>query len=276
LAEALEEAVIARDLPGMADIDSSLYLFCRELKKEATVSLSGEGADEVFGGYPWFFRQEALATDVFPWSLKVDARNMVLSEEMVQYVRPLEYIRHRYQQALAEVPRLAGEPPEDARLREIAYLTLTRWMPVLLDRKDRMSMAVGLEVRVPFCDHRLVEYVWNVPWAMKAADGQAKGLLRAAMKGVLPEAVLSRKKSPYPKTFHPGYLAAMRQRVGDILSDPASPLRPLVNAAAVRQLIDADSEFDIPWFGQLMRLPQLLAYLVQVDLWMRRYRVTIR
>jgi asparagine synthase (glutamine-hydrolysing) len=206
----------------------------------------------------------------------MDARRLVLSEEMVQHIRPLEYVKNRYQQALAEVPRLAGEPPGDARRREIAYLTLTRWMPVLLDRKDRMSMAVGLEVRVPFCDHRLVEYVWNVPWAMKTAGGQAKGLLRAALKGVLPEAVLSRKKSPYPKTFHPGYLAAMRRRVGEVLSDPASPLRPLLNASAVQQFIGADAEFDIPWFGQLMRLPQLLAYLVQVDEWMRRYHVTIR
>jgi len=276
LAETLEEAVVARDLPGMADIDSSLYLFCREMRKESTVSLSGEGADEVFGGYPWFFRQAALEADVFPWSLKTDARQMILSVEMNRYIRPLEYIRERYRQALAEVPRLAGEAPEDARRREIAYLTLTRWMPVLLDRKDRMSMAVGLEVRVPFCDHRLVEYVWNVPWAMKAAGGQAKGLLRAAMQGVLPEAVLSRKKSPYPKTFHPGYLAAMRRRVAEILADPASPLRPLLNSSALRQWLAADTEFDIPCFGQLMRLPQLLAYLVQVDLWMRRYHVTIR
>ncbi len=276
LATALEAAVVARDLPGMADIDSSLLLFCREVKKESIVSLSGEGADEVFGGYPWFFRPDALSATVFPWSLKTEAREQVLSPELVRHIRPVEYIRDRYQQALAQVPRLAGESSEDARRREIAYLTLTRWMPVLIDRMDRMSMAVGLEVRAPFCDHRLVEYVWNVPWAMKSAGGQAKGLLRAALQGVLPDAVLNRKKSPYPKTFHPGYLAAMRQRVRELLADGTSPLRPLLNMAAVQQFIDADGEFDIPWFGQLMRLPQFLAYLVQVDTWMRRYRVILR
>mgnify|MGYP001259607796 FL=1 len=276
LAEALSRAVKARDLPGMADIDASLYLFCREIKKETTVALSGEGADEVFGGYPWFFREDALQADTFPWSLKLDARLQVLAPDVIRHIQPQEYLAERYRQALAKVPRLEGEEAAAARRREIAYLTLTRWMPVLLDRKDRMSMAVGLEVRVPFCDHRLVEYVWNVPWEMKTAGGQEKGLLRLALDGMLPGAVLSRKKSPFPKTFHPAYLAAVRNRVEAILEDHASPLRPMLNVPAVRELIQTEGEFDQPWFGQLMRRPQLLAYLVQVDLWMRRYRVVIR
>ncbi len=276
LVEALTSAVEARDLPGMADIDSSLYLFCQEIKKETTVALSGEGADEVFGGYPWFFRRDALLANTFPWSLKLDARLQVLAPEVIHHIRPQDYLTARYQQALTEVPRLKGEEPAAARRREIAYLTLTRWMPVLLDRKDRMSMAVGLEVRVPFCDHRLVEYVWNVPWEMKTVGGREKGLLRLALDGVLPDTVISRKKSPYPKTFHPAYLTAMRNWVDTILEDSTSPLRSLINVPAVQNLIRAEAEFDLPWFGQLMRLPQLLAYLVQVDVWMRRYRVVIR
>ncbi|PZN11855.1 MAG: asparagine synthase (glutamine-hydrolyzing) [Bacillota bacterium] len=276
LVEGLARAVEARDLPGMADIDASLYLFCREIKKEATVALSGECADEVFGGYPWFFREDALAAETFPWSRKLEARLGVLAPEVIARIRPREYLAERYRQALAEVPRLAGEEPAAARRREIAYLTLTRWMPVLLDRKDRMSMAAGLEVRVPFCDHRLVEYVWNVPWEMKTTGGREKGLLRRALEGVLPEAVLRRKKSPFPKTFNPAYLAAVSAWVEQVLEDPASPLRPLLDAEAVSRLARAGGEFDVPWFGQLMRRPQLLAYLAQVDLWMRRYRVEIR
>ncbi|HEY8425236.1 MAG TPA: asparagine synthase (glutamine-hydrolyzing), partial [Limnochordales bacterium] len=206
LVEALARAVEARDLPGMADIDASLYLFCREVGKEVAVALSGECADEVFGGYPWFFRQEDLAAETFPWLRKLDARLKVLAPGLRDRIRPREYLAERYRQALAEVPRLAGEEPAAARRREIAYLTLTRWMPVLLDRNDRMSMAAGLTVRVPFCDHRLVEYAWNVPWELKTAGGREKGLLRQALAGVLPEDVLWRKKSPFPKTFDPAYL----------------------------------------------------------------------
>ncbi|SMB99296.1 asparagine synthase (glutamine-hydrolysing) [Thermanaeromonas toyohensis ToBE] len=275
LVEALTAAVRARDLPGMADIDSSLYLFCREIKKGASVGLSGECADEVFGGYPWFRRKEALSAETFPWSLKLEERIRLLSPELIKKIRPQEYVADRYREALAEVPRLPGEDPFNARLREIFYLTLTRWMPTLLDRNDRMSMAVGLELRVPFCDYRLVEYVWNVPWSMKYINGQEKGLLRLALKGLLPEDVLLRRKSPYPKTHNPAFGEAIRSWVSNILNQPNSPILPLVNTAAIRTLIQFKPDFDLPWFGQLMRLPQLLAYLVQIDFWLREYRVTI-
>ncbi|MBE3581334.1 MAG: asparagine synthase (glutamine-hydrolyzing) [Thermoanaerobacteraceae bacterium] len=275
LVEALTAAVQARDLPGMADIDASLYLFCREIKKGASVGLSGECADEVFGGYPWFRRQEALRARTFPWSLEIEKRVRLLSPELTQEIRPLEYVADRYAEALAEVPRLPAENPFEARIREIFYLTLTRWMPTLLDRNDRMSMAVGLELRVPFCDHRLVEYVWNVPWAVKYVDDKEKGLLRRALAGVLPDEVLARRKSPYPKTHNPAFLHAVGAWVRDIVHQPNSPLRPLINIPAVRALVESRTEFDIPWFGQLMRRPQLLAYLAQIDFWLREYRVSL-
>jgi len=277
LVKALEVALTARDLPGMADIDSSLYLFSREIKKAATVALSGEAADEIFGGYPWF-RQLDGAGATFPWIRMTEAKLQLFSPDLIALIRPQEYLARRYQEALAEVPALPGEPPEEARLREIAYLSLTRFMPVLLERKDRMSMAVGLEVRVPYCDHRLVEYVWNIPWSMKRWGGQEKGILRQALRGILPEEVLSRRKSPYPKTHHPGYGSAVRQWLTELLTDPGSPLRPFLNPEFVNALLmnkDGTGNFDEPWFGQLMRGPQLLAYLIQVDIWLRKYRVRI-
>ncbi|GAB7389314.1 asparagine synthase (glutamine-hydrolyzing) [Bacillaceae bacterium] len=277
LVESLFAAVRARDLPGMADIDGSLYLFCREIKKGATVALSGECADEVFGGYPWFHRQEMVFAETFPWSRRIGERSRILSTELRNAIRPEAYVRQRYLEALEEVPRLAEEEAYAARMREMFYLNLTRWMPTLLDRKDRMSMAVGLEVRVPFCDHRLVEYLWNVPWEMKNCDNREKGLLRRALQGILPEDVRTRKKSPYPKTHNPGYLQACRQRMLEILSDPGSPLLPLVDKEAIRALV-RESEakpVDLPWFGQLMNVPQLFAYLMQVDAWLREYRVRI-
>lgn len=276
LVKALVPATLANDLPGMADIDSSLYLFCKEIKKEATVALSGESADEVFGGYPWFHSAESLTADSFPWIRMTRERARFLSPELADRLRPEEYVAERYREALAEVPRLAGEDPFEARMREIFYLNITRFMQTLLDRKDRMSMAVGLEVRVPFCDHRLVEYVWNIPWAMKNCDGRPKGILRRALTGLLPEDVLARSKSPYPKTHNPAYLAAVRDRVLRILDDPNSPLLPLVNADAVRAFaLSGGAVFDRPFFGQLMRGPQFLAYLIQVDTWLRHYRVVI-
>jgi len=277
LVEALVPAALANDLPGMADIDSSLYLFCREIKKCATVALSGESADEVFGGYPWFYDGEALAAGTFPWIRKLRERTRFLSPELAGRIKPEEYVAERYQEALAEVPRLPGETPFEARLREMFYLNITRFMQMLLDRKDRMSMAVGLEVRVPFCDHRLVEYVWNIPWTMKNCDGMAKGILRRALSGILPEEVLRRRKSPYPKTHNPAYLAAVRSLVLRLLDDPGSPLLPLINVEAVREAaLSGSALFDRPWFSQLMGDAQFFAYLIQVDAWLRNYGVTIR
>lgn len=277
LVEALIPAVRARDLPGMTDVDSSLYLFCREVKKGATVALSGEAADEIFGGYPWFRREEDINAPTFPWARMLDGRLRLLAPELIRCMRPYEYMDDRYHQALAEVPRLPGEEPEAARLREISYLSITRFMPVLLDRKDRMSMAVGLEVRVPYCDHRLVEYVWNIPWEVKTIGRMEKGILRYALRGILPDGVLNRRKSPYPKTHHPVYLEAVRDWLRQILADRHSPLLPLIDIKALRELMESDvASINIPWFGQLMTGPQLLAYLIQVDTWLREYKVTIR
>lgn len=199
LVESLKTAVFARDLPGMADVDGSLYLFCREIKKAATVAISGEAADEIFGGYPWFHKEETLKANTFPWSLATKDRVNLLSPDFLDWVKPEQYVQERYRQALSEVPRLSGENHDQNRMREMSYLNITRFMPTLLDRKDRMSMAVGLEVRVPFCDHRLVEYVWNIPWEMKSAGDREKGILRRALRGVLPEDVLTRKKALTPR-----------------------------------------------------------------------------
>lgn len=277
LVDSLKNVVYARDLPGMADVDGSLYLFCREIKKGATVAISGEAADEIFGGYPWFHRDDALNAQTFPWSLATPERIALLSPDFVDWVKPEQYVQERYRQALSEVPRLAGENQKQNRMREMSYLNITRFMPTLLDRKDRMSMAVGLEVRVPFCDHRLVEYVWNIPWEVKTAGDREKGILRKALKGSLPDDVLTRKKSPYPKTHNPNYLSAVRSWVLDILHDSSSPLLQFIDVAKIRALAEDDgSRFDLPWFGQLMTGPQLLAYLAQVDTWLRAYKVGIR
>jgi asparagine synthase (glutamine-hydrolysing) len=276
LAKSLQKATIARDFPGMADVDTSLYLFSREIKKGATVALSGECADEVFGGYPWFYREDMIQADAFPWSPRPAMRLDWLSDTVKSSLDLVDYAQSRYQDAVKEVPKLAGETKMEARMREIFYLSLTRWMPTLLDRKDRMSMAFGLEVRVPYCDHRIVEYAWNVPWAMKNYQNREKGLLREALTGILPYDVLWRKKSPYPKTHHPEYLNIVRNWALDILKDSSSPLVQLVNVEKINEIAKTDlSASNIPWFGQLMGGAQLFAYLIQVDSWLKHYKVQI-
>ncbi|KXG43204.1 asparagine synthase (glutamine-hydrolyzing) [Tepidibacillus infernus] len=277
LVEALKDAVMARDLPGMADVDSSLLLFSKEIKKNATVGLSGECADEIFGGYPWFYRRDDLASNTFPWLRSISERESILAKEVREQLHLKDYLNKRYQQTLNEVPKLVGELPLQSRMRELFYLNMTWFMQTLLERKDRMTMATGLEVRVPFADHRLVEYLWNIPWEMKNLENREKGLLRKALRGVLPEEVLIRKKSPYPKTHNPEYTVAVSKIILEILHDPASPILQLIDKEKVENIANSGGEsFKVPWFGQLMTGPQLLAYLVQVNFWLKEYHVKIR
>lgn len=277
LIEALDESTRKRDLPGMADVDASLLLFCQEIKKKATVAISGEAADEIFGGYPWFHNEKMLNSGTFPWSVAPKMRAELLSPEIREWVRPHDYLGDRYSEAIAEVPILKGETSEQSKMRMMSYLNITRFMPTLLDRKDRMSMGAGLEVRVPYTDHRLIEYVWNIPWSIKTAGDREKGILRKALEGILPEDVLYRKKSPYPKTHNPNYLTAVKEQILSILDDPSSPIIPLINTAKIKELASSsDASSNLPWFGQLMSGPQLFAYLAQVNYWLKDYRVTIR
>ena len=274
----LTRPLIARDLPGMADIDISLYLFCKAIKQHATVALSGEAADEVFGGYPWFHRDDALNADTFPWSLQLQERMNLLSQNFLNVMNPEQYVADRYQEALAEVPRLSGEDARETRIREISSLNLTRFLPTLLERKDRMSMATGLEVRVPFCDHRLVEYVWNIPWRIKSFDGTAKAILRKAITGILPDDVVYRRKSPYPSTPNPAYLQGVRAIIEEIVSDRSSPLLTIIDDQTLRELITrSQTKMEHrPWFGQIMATPQMFDYLIQIDTWLRTYNVSIK
>lgn len=277
LIESLPTALWGRDLPGMTDIDSSLFLFCKAIKKKTTVVLSGECADEVFGGYPWFHREELINSGTFPWARLVEKRIQFLTDHVKKRIDPMDYVQTRYREALSEVPHFSAESSQEAQMRELFYLNLTRWMPTLLDRKDRMSMLVGLEVRVPYCDHHLVEYVWNVPWSMKTFGNREKGLLRKALEGFLPKEVLARKKSPYPKTHHPLYLAEMVSQVKQMMNNPSAPVFEWIDRKTVQNFIEQDlSQLHLPWFGQLMNVPQLLAYFLQLNQWIKKYDVVFK
>ncbi len=275
LADNLYQAVDARDLPNMADVESSLLFFCGQVAKKTKVALTGECADEIFGGYPWIHRPELMEVNTFPWARNMETRKLLLSDDLLSKVDLEAYVQAAYEKSLSEVPRLQGEDPLNARRREIAYLNLKWFMVTLLDRMDRCSMHSGLEARVPFADHRIVEYVWNVPWDMKSKGGVVKGLLREAGKGLIPDEILYRKKSPYPKTYHPDYEKLLGNRLMEVLADPNAPIRPLIDMNKVKTFLSAPSDYGKPWYGQLMAGPQLIAYLLQVNYWLDKYQIEL-
>lgn len=276
LVDALEDAMLARDFPGMADVDSSMLLFCKNVKKYATVALSGECADEIFGGYPWFFREDALTSGTFPWSIAITERQKLLNPLIGAKVNLKDYIDYRYNESLNEVEILDTDSSETAEKRKISHLTLNWFMQTLLDRSDRMAMYNGFEIRVPFCDHRLAQYVWNIPWEWKALKGREKGLLRYVCKDFLPSEIVDRKKSPYPKTHNPSYLTKVKSMLTEIMKNKNAPINNLLNRDYILDILDSNgSSFTRPWFGQLMTGPQLMAYLCQVNMWLEKYQPKI-
>jgi asparagine synthase (glutamine-hydrolysing) len=240
--EVRRAVLIARDMPGgLGDMDTSLYLLCKAIRERSTVALSGESADEIFGGYPWFHDPAVQRAHDFPWiassTRQFGEANDMLREDVRSALDLAGYRRRRYESAIAEIEHLASEGDLEYHMRISSYLHLTRFLPMLLDRKDRMSMAVGLEVRVPFCDHRLVEYVYNAPWALKTYDGREKSLLRGAARDVLPESVVRRVKSPYPSAQDPFYARAIQQQAKELLAQRDHPVFGLVDPDWVRQAV---------------------------------------
>ncbi len=262
VAKALIESTYARTLPGFTDVDSSLLLFCRAVKKKHTVALSGECADEIFGGYPWYHNKEILFEETFPWSRSTDVRKSILKDGLLPYGE--EYVHNRYVETVNKTSYLDSDNATEKRMREMFRLNLDWFMQTLLVRKDVMSMESSLEVRVPFCDYRIVEYAYNMPWSIKSIDGREKGILRKAFEDVLPYEITWRKKSPYPKTHNPVYFKEVCKMMDVVLSDKSTPLYEMLNFNEINP--DALSA---PWYGQLMRGPQVLAYIVQIYYWIK-------
>jgi len=271
VAAGLSEAVEARDLPGQADIDSSLLYFCREIKKQHTVVLSGECSDEIFGGYPWFYRPEMLENDFFPWLHAPRMRISLFDDALVRADEGYEWIRECLRHSRQDCPHLEGENAAMRTAREATWLSTRYFMTNLLERKDRMSMYTGVEVRVPFADHRILEYVFNVPWEIKFEGGVEKALLRRAMEGYLPERVLWRKKSPYPKTHNPKYEETVREMLQKRLAGDGF-LAATIDRRRLQEFLDGDNK---TWLGQLMSRPQMIAWLCQLDHWFAQYHVKL-
>lgn len=270
LAELLPQATLYRDTVGQGDIDSSLLYFCRQIKKEHTVSLSGECSDEIFGGYPWFYRRDMLYSDFFPWIHAPRLRASLFKNDVFRSDDGYEYISSIYKKCLAECPILDSDSEEMKMSRIASHLSVKYFMSSLLQRKDRMSMASGLEVRVPFADHRIYEFVYNVPWEIKFEGGVEKALLRNAMRKYLPEKILWRKKSPYPKTHNPKYMELVSKMFWERYQK-SHFLKETLDKESLNGAISGTGT----WFGQLMSAPQLFAWLIQFDFWIEHYNVNI-
>lgn len=274
-ADKLTESVDAHDLPCMADVDSSLLYFCSEVSKNHKVVLTGECADEVFGGYPWFHKETFLTCNTFPWTPDLSPRKHILNKDLLHELQMDDYVKHAYETAIQEIQILPGENETEINRRRIGYLNIRFFMQTLLNRMDRTSMHSGLEARVPFADRALVDYVFNIPWEMKARDGVVKNVLRQAAHTLLPDEILFRKKSPYPKTYHPYYEQLLTTRLKEKLSQPDCPLLPLIDLPAVTKFLESPKDYGSPWYGQLMAGPQMIAYLLQVEYFLRKYNVQI-
>ena len=271
VADLLDGAAFARDLPGQADIDSSLLYFCRQVKKSHTVAISGECSDEIFGGYPWFYRPEMLSRDFFPWIHDPMARARLFRADLLQGEYGFDYLSKGYRRFMDSCPVLDSDSDSMRQSRIATCLSVRYFMQNLLARKDRMSMATALEVRVPFADHRIIEYLYNLPWEYKFRNGVEKSLLRDASAGFLPDYILHRKKSPYPKTFDPAYEALVRDRLLIKLRED-SLFSALLNRSAIDSFLIGEN---VTWFGQLMSRPQLIAWLLQLSAWLEHYPIEI-
>ncbi|WP_371017685.1 asparagine synthase (glutamine-hydrolyzing) [Pseudalkalibacillus sp. JSM 102089] len=266
----LLEPMRGRDLPGVGEIETSLYLLFTEMKKDATVALSGESADEVFSGYPWFHQEKYLGAEVYPWLVNLKGISSVLSEETKKQIQPEQYQKERFAEAYEEIPFLEGESEFEAKQRQMSYFFITRFLPFMLDRKDRASMKTGFEVRVPFCDYRIVEYLWNVPIDYKNVDNIEKGILRRALKGALPDDVLYRKKSAYPSDKDPVYLEGVQNWMIDILDNPDSPILSLIDTKKVRAIASNETEE-----MNTDQMKGLLDYLIQINAWLDEYDIEL-
>ena len=275
LVESLESAMIARGFPGMGDIDTSLLRFCGKMSEFAGIGMGGECADEVFGGYPWFHREALIDSDFFPWIRSVTERGEYVNEEIKHNVDIVKFAKDVYSNELKKVPVLECETQREKRIREIGYLTYRWFLPVLLERQDKMAAKANFKIRAPFCNFSLMKYVYNIPWDYKVMGGMEKGLLRTAFKDLLPSEVIERKKSPYPKTFNPKYRELVIRELSHIIENPTSPILDVIDLDNVRRLINEEETANRPWFGQLMRGPQVMAFLIQVNSWLKEYKISI-
>lgn len=270
----LKDAVLAKQMPCMADIDSSMIGFLKKICGNHSNFFTGEGADEIFGGYPWFIRKELLQLDTFPWSKSTDERNFIINQDLQKILNIKNYIHAKYTDTLKEVPQI-DESLHEKKLREISYLNIKWFMATLIDRTQRAAALTNLNPYMPYTQKELVEYLFNIPWSIKLKNNIPKYILRKAFEDMLPQEIVYRKKSPFPKTYNPSYEKELRLLLADIIKNKNEPIYPLLNIGNIEKMIASPSQYDMPWFGQLMAGPQQMAFIIQINYWLKHYNITI-
>ncbi len=276
LADMLKDSVKAHDLPCMADIDSSLLYFSSKVAGLSPVAYTGECADEVFGGYPWMHRGELPIAESFPWAADLAPRKQLLKADFLEALEMDSYVETTYNASVKNVCVLPEEDESKTLKRRYSYLNLYWFMETLLNRMDRSCRVTGLTARIPFADKELVQYIYNVPWEMKARNGLVKSLLRQSAEPLLPQPILLRKKSPFPKTYHPYYERLLSGLLIDVLKDTESPLHQFIDSEKVTAFLNTPKDLGAPWYGQLMCGPQMIAYLLQINFWILEYKLKIQ
>ncbi|MDD6733358.1 MAG: asparagine synthase-related protein [Lachnospiraceae bacterium] len=275
LFDSLTLSVKAHDLPAMADVDSSLIYFMNRLKENVSGVFAGECADEIYGGYPWFHRENLMYADTFPWMIQKETRKLLLKDDFLEFLEMDDYIRNAYHKTVEEITFLPDEDPLEKTLRRNEYLSITWFMQTLLNRMERASAVSGVETYCPFADRELIEYAYNTPFRIKSSQCTPKNILRKSCKGLLPETILTRKKSPFPKTYHPDFEDRLKNAIRERMYDYTSPLHSFLDENKVEAYLSKPLSYHTPWYGQLMAGPQLLSYLLQVDEWICENRVTL-
>ena len=278
----LKDSMIVRDMPGMADVDSSMLVFCKKIKACGyDVAISGECSDEIFGGYPWYYKEHLIDSTNFPWSRSTETRKNIINNELVSCEYLENYINDAYNNTCANVV-YNNENHTENIFRKTCYATIKWFMNTLIERTDRMSMVSGLDVRIPFADYRTFEYVYNVlaKYKLGLVEGNnvpiEKYLLRKAFENDLPESIVFRKKSPFPKTYDPKYTNMLESQIKEIINSSTSPILQLINVRYLYEILNTHGEnLKENWFGQLMTYPQTLAYLIQVNMWLEEYNIEI-
>lgn len=280
--KALKDSMIAKDMPGMADVDSSMLVFCKKIYEQGfKVAISGECSDEIFGGYPWYYKEDLIASEDFPWSRSINVRSKIINSKLVDPSYLKSYIKKSYNSVAKNIVYDSDDIFENT-FRKTCYTTIKWFMNTLIERTDRMSMMSGLEVLVPFADYRIFEYVYNVSakYKLGLVDGNSKPcekyLLRKAFENELPLDIIYRKKSPFPKTYDPKYLEILENTIKNIINKSTSPILEIINVKYLYELLDSHGKnLTENWFGQLMTYPQTLAYLIQINMWLEEYNISI-
>lgn len=269
LYNSLDESVRLRDCPGMADIDSSYLSFFKKIKDSVKYVFSGECSDEIFGGYPWYFKDEK--TFNFPWSNAIEERNNLINKNLRELYNLDVYsnVKRVYEKEIMNID-------SNDNHKKKTMLTVNYFMKTLIDRTDRVARVNDIVAYVPFCDYRLVEYLYNVPFEIKCYLNYEKGLLRYAYKDLLPAEIINRKKSPYPKTYNPKYLNKVKEKLLEVVNDNTSKINDVLDKEYILNIIKNNGDnFENPWFGQLMKGPQFMAYLLELEYWLKEYNIKI-